>query len=232
MKLRCVVIDDEPLALELIAEYVSQFRALQLLKTFDDAVEGVSYLHENQVDLLFVDINMPDLTGLELVASLTKKPIIIFTTAHRKFAFEGFELQALDYLLKPIAPDRFARAVEKAIDFFEYKNVNRSDVTEYIFVYSEYRLVKIKVDEINYIESMDDYIKIYINDSPRPILSLLSLKGVLEKLPTKQFTRIHRSFIVPHAQVKSIQNKKVFLASGKELPIGNSYSQFVEEWKK
>ncbi len=232
MKLRCVAIDDEPLALELIAEYVSQLPALQLLKTFDDAVEGVSYLHENQVDLLFVDINMPDLTGLELVASLTERPMVIFTTAHRKFAFEGFELQALDYLLKPIAPDRFARSVEKALDFFEYKNANRPDAPECIFVYSEYRLVKINLDQINYIESMDDYIKIYVNGLSRPILTLLSLKGVLEKLPAKHFSRIHRSFIVPHAQVQSIQNKKVYLTSGRELPIGNSYSQFVEEWKK
>ncbi|PWK28505.1 LytTR family two component transcriptional regulator [Arcicella aurantiaca] len=232
MKLRCVAIDDEPLALSLITQYVAQFPKLELVQTFNDAIEGAEFLANNSVDLLFIDINMPDITGLELVENLTVKPMIIFTTAHKKFALEGFELEAMDYLLKPIALDRFSRSIGKAIDYFELKNAVKTDSPQYLFVRSEYKMVKIDVTDIDYIEGLVDYVKIHLLSSPRPILSLMTMKAVLEKLPADQFSRIHRSFIVPNINVKSILNKKAELISGKTIPISNSNQDFIDEWMK
>lgn len=230
MKLKCVAIDDEPLALALIKNYVEKFPALQLLATFNDAISGREFLNQTVVDLLFVDINMPDISGLDLVRSLKEKPMIIFTTAYKKFAFEGFELEALDYLVKPIDLERFTRAVQKATDFWAYKNAPRPEASENLFVHSEYRVVKIALSDIEYIESLEDYIRIHLANA-KPVLTLMSLKKVLEKLPENKFKRIHRSYIVPVIKVKSILNRKVLLGSGKELPVSDSYLSFIEEWK-
>ncbi|WP_443945699.1 LytR/AlgR family response regulator transcription factor [Pedobacter sp. AW1-32] len=231
MALRCVAIDDEPLALELIKTYVSKFPGLQLIHVFEDALSGAEYLKQNPVDLLFVDVNMPDITGVELVRSLTNSPMIIFTTAYRNYAFESYELQAIDYLLKPIDFSRFTAAVEKAIDFHKYKNASHESVNdESIFVYSEYKMIKILLREMEYIESMGDYLKIYINTSEKPILTLMTMKKVLEKLPSDQFARVHRSFIVALNKIKSIHNRKVNLSNA-ELPIGDAYSSFINQQK-
>lgn len=232
MKLRCVAIDDEPLALSLITQYVAQFSKLELLQTFNDAIEGAEFLANNSVDLLFIDINMPDITGLELVENLSIKPMIIFTTAHKKFALDGFELEAMDYLLKPIPFDRFSRAVIKAIDYFDLKNNVKTESPQYLFVRSEYKMVKIAVADIDYIEGLVDYVKIHLLNSTRPILSLMTMKSVLEKLPSEQFSRIHRSFIVPNMNVKAILNKKAELISGKSIPISSSNQDFIDEWMK
>src|SRR3954463_6165937 len=160
-KLKCIAIDDEPLALELIKKYAERIPALQLLYTFSDAMTGAEYLSKNNVDVLFVDINMPDITGIELVRSLEKKPMVIFTTAYKNYAFEGFELEALDYLLKPIDFERFSKAVDKALDYYKYKNSTvTDDNAASLYVYSEYRMVRIDLKDIEYIESMEDYIKI------------------------------------------------------------------------
>ena len=229
MPLRCIAIDDEPLALEIIKTYVAQFPALELLQTFDDAISGAEFLRHAAVDLLFIDINMPDISGLDLVRSLKEKPLIIFTTAYKNFAFEGFELEALDYLLKPIDLKRFGKAVHKAIDYYAYKNAPRDEVADSLFVYAEYRMVKIELKDIEYIESLEDYIRIHLSDA-KPIMTLMPLKKVLEKLPADKFKRIHRSYVVPVNKVKSILNRKAQLASGKELPISDSYIGFAKEW--
>jgi two-component system LytT family response regulator len=230
-RLKCVAIDDEPLALRLIARYVQQFPELQLMQTFDDAISGAEYLKQGTTDLLFIDINMPDVTGIELVRSLKEKPIIIFITAYRNFAFEGFELEALDYLLKPIEAKRFAKAVEKAVDYYKYKHAGAKDKGDNnLYVYSEYRMVKINLDDIEYIESMEDYIKIHVHNS-KTILTLMPLKKVLEKLPADKFQRIHRSFIVAVGKIKSIRNRKVQLSAA-ELPVSESYMDFVRKWMK
>lgn len=231
MALRCIAIDDEPPALALIREYIVTFPELQLLQTFDDAISGAEYLRQQPVDLLFIDINMPDITGLDLVRSLQERPLIIFTTAYKKFAHEGFELDAVDYLLKPIAPERFARAVQKAIEFHEYKSKPRYEQEESLFIYSEYRMMKINLQDIEYIESLEDYIRIHrVNE--KPVLTLMTLKGVLEKLPSAKFKRIHRSYIVAADKVKSILNRKVTMTSGTELPVSDSYISFINDWKK
>ncbi|SDD37411.1 LytR/AlgR family response regulator transcription factor [Pedobacter soli] len=231
MALKCVAIDDEPLALELIKNYVSRFPGLQLVQVFEDALSGAEYLKQNPVDLLFVDVNMPDISGVELVRSLVNSPMIIFTTAYRNYAFESYELQAIDYLLKPIDFNRFTAAVEKAIDFHKYKNATQENTSdESIYVYSEYKMIKILLRDIEYIESMGDYLKIYLCNADKPVLTLMTMKKVLERLPEDQFARVHRSFIVALTKIKSIHNRKVNLTHV-EVPVGDAYSGFINQQK-
>ncbi len=233
MELKCIAIDDEPFALELIRQYVAKVPELKLIHTFDDAISGGEFLRENKVDLLFIDINMPDITGIELVRSLENKPITIFTTAYKKFAFEGFELEAIDYLLKPISFERFSKAVQRAISFHELRLPKNADSNEsgYFFVRSEYKMIKIELNDILYIEGLEDYIRIHLA-SEKPVLTLMTLKSMLEKLPAENFKRIHRSYIVPVNKVKSILNRKLTLSNGTELPISDSYASFISEWTK
>ncbi|MBK0401885.1 response regulator transcription factor [Adhaeribacter sp. BT258] len=225
-----VAIDDEPLALELIKNYAGQLPGLELVKIFNDPIAGVHFLKSKPVDLLFIDINMPDISGLDLVRSLKVKPLIIFTTAYKDFAFDGFELEAIDYLLKPFDFDRFSKAVQKAQDFYSFKHGAQTDTEESLFVHSEYKLIKIPISQIEYIESLEDYIRIHLTNA-KPVLTLMSLKKVCEKLPHDKFKRIHRGYIIPVSKVKAIANRKVLLTSGKELPISESYLQFIQEWK-
>jgi DNA-binding LytR/AlgR family response regulator len=231
MPLRCIAVDDEPLALQVINTYVARFPALQLVQTFHDALSAAEFLRHSPVDLLFVDIQMPDISGLDLVRSLSQKPIVIFTTAHKKFAFEGFELEALDYLLKPIEPERFARAVSKVLDYYAYRNAPADQPAENLFVYSEYRMIKIALADIEYIESLEDYIHIH-RPPGKTVVTLLSLKKVLEKLPADQFQRIHRSYVVSLAKVFAVQARKVQLTTGKELPVSDSYYADFQQWWK
>ncbi|MEX6688529.1 LytTR family DNA-binding domain-containing protein [Danxiaibacter flavus] len=231
MSFTCIAIDDEPLALELVEEYVAAFPRLQLAHTFDDAISTAEFLRVNPVDILFVDINMPDITGIELIKSLDYKPAVIFTTAYKKFAFEGFEVEAVDYLLKPLNFDRFSRAVNKAITQIEQKRNNNNAKEENLFVRSEYRLIKINIQDIEFIESLEDYIKIHLTNE-KPILTLMPLKTVLEKLPQDKFKRIHRSYVVALNKVRSVLNRKVLLLSSTELPVSDKYAGFVDEWKK
>ena len=229
--LKCVAIDDEPLALEILEKYIRSFPSIQLLCTFEDAVSGAEFLKKNKVDLLLIDINMPDITGIDLVRSLIEKPIVIFTTAYKNFAYEGFELQALDYLLKPISLKRFSAAIEKAVDYARYKNAEKEESDECIYVHSEYRLIRVNLKEIEYIESMQDYIKIYLSGIEKPVLTLLTLKSVLEKLPADQFVRIHRSYAVARKHIRSIHNRKIKLSTI-ELPVGNNYAEMIRDWSR
>lgn len=231
MQLKCIAIDDEPLSLALIQEYVTRFPALRLVQTFDDAISAAEYLRQTPVDLLFVDINMPDINGIDLVRSLAVKPIVIFITAHRKFAVEGFELEALDYLLKPLNFDRFSRTVQRALEYYQYRQQSNMQPAASIFVRAEYKLVKIDLQDILYIEGLQDYIRIHLQQG-KPVMTLMTLKAMLEKLPAAHFRRIHRSYIVPVSKVTAIVNKKVRIGSAIELPIGDSYAGFIEEWTR
>lgn len=232
MKIRCIAIDDESPALLLMKEYISRIPFLQLQYTFEDAVKGQALLQQKGTDLLFVDINMPDISGLELVRSLSQPPMVIFTTAYKNFALDGFELDAVDYLVKPIAFERFEKAVKKAQEFYTYRQrTHQSEIPEALFVYAEYRLVKINLADIEYIESLEDYIRIHTTTG-KPLMTLMTLKKVLEKLPADQFRRIHRSYIVAFTKVKSIQGRKLRMQSGKELPVSDSYLSFISDWKK
>jgi two-component system, LytTR family, response regulator len=231
MPLTCIAIDDEPLALALVKDYAGRSADLQLLQTFEDAIAGNEYLLQHPVDLLFIDINMPDITGLDLVRGLKNKPMVIFTTAHAKFAIDGFDLDAVDYLLKPISIDRFNKSIQKAKEYFAYKTRPQSVEADSLFVYSEYRMIRIPFADIEYIESLEDYIRIHLLNG-KPVMTLLTMKKVLEKLPATQFRRIHRSYIVATAQVRSVLSRKVMLGSGTELPVSDSYLDFLTDWKK
>lgn len=228
MKLRCVAIDDEPLALALIQEYITRIPELKLLHSFEDAIAGSEFLRNNPVDILFVDINMPDISGLSLVASLNEKPAVIFTTAYKKFAFEGFELEAVDYLLKPISFERFEKAVKKALQALKSKEKEAEPVQDDFFVWSEYKQVKIDLSQVEFVEAREDYV-LFHQLNHKPVLSLMTLKSAQEKLPITKFIRIHRSYIIPVSAIKLISSKKVMLTSGRELPVGNSYAASLQE---
>ncbi|MES2830051.1 MAG: LytTR family DNA-binding domain-containing protein [Bacteroidota bacterium] len=223
MALKCVAIDDEPLALELIKNYTKRIPALSLVETFDDAISGIEYLNKYTVDLLFLDINMPDISGVDLARALINKPLIIFTTAYRQFAYEGFQLEAIEYLLKPFEFHHFSKAVEKALAYNKFlAHRTHEPQGAAIYVHSEYRLIKILTHEIEYIESMEDYIKIYAGFE-KPVLTLMTMKKIMDVLPQPQFARIHRSYIINTDKIKSIQHKNVQLPSI-QLPIGESYA--------
>jgi two-component system LytT family response regulator len=231
MSLKCVAIDDELPALQLMQKYITEHPQLQLLQQFTDAVSASEYLKTAAIDLLFVDINMPDITGLDLVRSLSHPPMIIFTTAYKKFAIDGFELNAIDYLLKPISFERFSKAVQKAADYHQYKSKSATATEEALMVFSEYQLVKINCSTIEYIESLDDYIRINLSND-KPVMTLMTLKAVLEKIPSTQFKRIHRSYIVNMEKIRSVANRKIKLLSGAELPVSESYLDVLKAWKQ
>ncbi|RZK81912.1 MAG: response regulator transcription factor [Pedobacter sp.] len=228
MVLKCVAIDDEPLALQLIETYASRIPALELIKTFEDALAGAEYLNRNSVDLLFLDVNMPDISGVDLARAMVHKPLIIFTTAYKEFAYEGFQLEAIDYLLKPIEFETFSKAFQKALAYKKFRDQPGASQDEaFIYVHSEYRLIKVHLKDIEYIESMEDYIKIHISGIEKPVLTLMTLKKMLGMLPENQFVRIHRSYVVPIAGIRALLHKKVKLEKIL-LPIGDSYAEAIK----
>ena len=223
--IHCIAIDDEPLALELISEYCSKISFLKLGKIFTNTDEARIWLQENKVDLLFLDIQMPDINGMQFYKSLTQKPPVIFTTAYKDFAAEGFTVDAVDYLLKPFKYDRFLKACYKANEYLEFLSTQEMQLNS-IFVKVNYEIMKINLKEIELIEALDDYIKIYIK--PNPVLTLMTLKSIQEKLPPRDFVRVHRSFIVPLGRIEKFSKTKLWTA-GKEIPIGSSYSQVYDQ---
>ncbi len=230
MIINCLAIDDEPLALKQIGTYIEKTPFLDCKALCNNAFEPLTYLTENEVDLLFVDINMPDLNGLDLVRSLTQKPQIIFTTAYSEYAIDGFQVDALDYLLKPISYAVFLKAVNKAKTWFELKS-KQSEViqttNDYIFVKSEYKLMRILLSEIKYIESANEYIQIHLlNDEP--ITSLIRLKVIEEQLPKDRFMRVHRSFIVNLDRVKVIERNRIIFDHHTYIPIGDQYREIFQ----
>ena len=228
MQIKCIALDDEPLAIQLMTRNIERTPELHLVKSFTDAIEAKEYLNTNIIDLVFIDINMPDISGIDLVRVLKQKPMVIFTTAYKQYALEGFDLDAIDYLLKPIKYERFLKAVKKAVDYYNYKNNIKSEKENNLFIRSEYELIKIDVNEIEYIESMEDYLKIHLTTG-RPIMTLMTVKSMLEKLDPSKFKRIHRSYIVPLAKVRSLINRKVRLTNV-ELPVSDSYIEDMNSW--
>ncbi|MEI8075341.1 MAG: LytTR family DNA-binding domain-containing protein [Bacteroidota bacterium] len=218
--IHCIAIDDEPLALQLINEYCGKISFLQLDKVFTNTDEASVWLSQNKVDLLFLDIQMPDVNGLQFYRSLVEKPPVIFTTAYKDFAVEGFNVDAVDYLLKPFEYDRFLKGVYKAKEYIEFLSSQELQLNS-IFVKVNYEIMKINLKDIELIEALDDYIKLYIK--PTPVLTLMTLKSIQEKLPARDFVRVHRSFIVPINKIEKFSKTKLVVA-GKEIPIGSSYS--------
>ncbi len=223
--IHCIAIDDEPLALQLINEYCGKISFLQLDKVFTNTNEAKNWLSQNKVDLLFLDIQMPDLNGLQFYKSLVDKPLVIFTTAYKDFAVEGFNVDAVDYLLKPFEYDRFLKAVYKSKEYLEFLSSQELQLNS-IFVKVNYEIMKINLKDIELIEALDDYIKLYIK--PNPVLTLMTLKSIQERLPLRDFARVHRSFIVPLNKIEKFSKTKLMVA-GKEIPIGSSYSNVYDQ---
>ncbi len=226
--IRTVAIDDEPLALEVIRKYAEETPLLNLTATFTDAFEALTFLKTHRTDLLLLDIHMPDISGIQLLQGLKEKPYVIFTTAHPQYAVKGFELEAVDYLIKPIKFERFLKAVNK-VDKLLHPQKSLPD-EEFLFVKSGYQTIKIVLSEILFIEGLDDYIKLHLSNPKTPmVLSLMSLKSILEKMPADRFMRVHRSFIVPLNRITSIRGRYIYLDTVR-VPVGDSYSAMVQAW--
>lgn len=225
--INCIAIDDEPLALIIIEEFCKKFPFLALSKTFTDTDEAAKHLRKFPVDLLFLDIQMPDINGMDFYKKYGDGKMVIFTTAYSQYAVEGFNVNALDYLLKPIDLKRFEQAVNKANDYFAYLHSAANHQHQHLFLRSEYSLVKIHFQEIEFIETLDDYIKIHVNGK-KPVLSKMNLKNVMSKLNPAEFIRVHRSYVVPIHKIESVRGKIIKLRN-QEIPIG---VKFEEEFFK
>ena len=217
--INCLLIDDEPLALNLLEDYVSKIPYLNLAGKFDEPLKALSVLQTTKIDLLFLDIKMPDISGIDFFKSLTYKPQVIFTTAHTEFAMDGFELKAMDYLLKPVSFEKFVSACNRAKDYLETKKVKDKD---YFFINVTHKLHKIFYSDILYLEGFKDYTKIYLSTSSNPLLVLHNLKYFEEQLQQNDFVRIHRSYIVPIRMLNTISRKSVTIGN-KNLPVSDNY---------
>lgn len=228
-KMKCVIIDDEPLAVELLQDFVKKVDSLELINSFNNAIDAVSFINQNNVDLVFLDIQMPHFSGIDFLNTIEKKPLVIFTTAYSDYAVEGFNLGAVDYLVKPIPFHRFLKAVVRAQQVLQpltpqaiSENTNAPEIEQdFMFVRAEYENVKLNFADILFIEGLKDYVKIYTTDN-KFTLTLISLIKLENLLSSKGFARIHRSYIINIKHVKSIQKNKV-LISDKRIPISESY---------
>jgi DNA-binding LytR/AlgR family response regulator len=228
MTIRCLAVDDEPLALDLLEDNIRQVPFLKLVAKCRNALEAAEVLRTESVDLLFLDIQMPGLTGFQFIQSLTQKPMVILITAYEKYALEGYNLNVVDYLVKPVSFDRFFKACNKAWEFFRLKNQavhaggpDQQEDPGYFFVNAEYSLVKVVTDDIIMVEGLKDYIKIHLTGN-KPLVIRMSMKTIEEKLPPKKFTRIHKSYIISVAHITSIRKGSVFLGN-LELPLSENY---------
>jgi len=232
MKLRTIAIDDEPLALRLVNDYIEKTPFLELLGAFDNPLDAIDFLSTQAVDLIFVDIQMPDLTGIEFARSLENSPKIVFTTAYEKYAVEGFKLNAIDYLLKPFSYEEFLKAAQKARKQSELEaNVLPSIEanSQFLFLKSEYKIRRINFNDILYIEGLKDYIKVYTTGEDKPVLSLNSMKSLEQKLPESKFMRVHRSFIVNLDRIDTIERSRIIF--GKTyIPVSDQYKDKFQEY--
>ena len=233
--MKCIAIDDEPLALRLLQDNISKVPYLELIAACRNAFDALKVLEEQHVDLIFIDIQMPGLTGLQFVSTLQTRPLVIFITAYKEFALEGYNLAVVDYLVKPVALDRFIIACNRAKELYELKLNKYAAVVkaeaDYFFVNVDYSQLKIKFSDIIWIEGVRDYIKIYLTGNAQPVLVRSNLKSMEEELPLKLFIRIHKSFMVAISSIKAVRKSNVFL-DNLELPIGETYKDAVEQLVK
>jgi len=224
--LRCIAIDDEPLALELLEDNISKVPFLQLVAKCDNAMEAMKVMQQQTVDLIFLDIQMPGLTGLQFIQSMTEKPLIILITAYEKYALEGFNLDVVDYLLKPVSPDRFVKACNKARELFLLKSKPKETVsesnTDFFFVNVDYSLLKIVTSDIMWVEGLKDYIKIHLKSQASPVVTRMPMKTIEEQLPATRFLRVHKSYIVSIAYITSIRKTSIFIGN-MEIPVSDNY---------
>src|SRR5512133_2090915 len=225
MQISCIAIDDEPLALSKIEGFINKVPELKLIRTFDNAIEAIGWLKENSADLIFLDIQMEQLTGIQFLETVGSASRVILTTAYDQYAIKGFELNVTDYLLKPYSFQRFLQSVNKVMDFFARKSENQITSPEkdsFIFVKTEYRLERVDIENILYIEGMKDYLRIICTD--KKIMTLQSFSKIEESLPEKKFCRVHKSFIVAIDKIKSVE-RGVILIADQRIPVSNTYKE-------
>ncbi|MFA9392829.1 MAG: LytR/AlgR family response regulator transcription factor [Prolixibacteraceae bacterium] len=230
--IKCITIDDEPLALKQMVSYIEKTPFLELCASFDNAFSAIDFLQNNDVELMFVDINMPDLSGMDFVKSLERPPRVIFTTAYSEYAMEGFKVDALDYLLKPISYADFLKAANKANVWF---GKNESEVSvlktdeEFMLIKSEHKIIRINLSDIKYIEGMREYVRIHLLNQ-KPIMTLLSMKKVEESLPNAEFMRVHRSYIVNLKRITTIERMRIIFDEKVYIPVGDQYKEKFQEY--
>lgn len=224
--LRCIAVDDEPLALELLVDNIAQVPYLHLVEQCSNAFEAIKVLQQQPVDLIFLDIQMPGLSGLQFIQSMQQKPMIILVTAYEKYALDGFNLDVTDYLVKPVSLDRFVKACNKALELFELKNKKDQNPADngagFIFVNVEYKLLKVVLTDIIWIEGLKDYIKIHLKSTNRPVITRMNLKTIEEQLGAGKFLRVHKSYIVSVNYITAVMKNSIFIGE-LELPVGDLY---------
>lgn len=230
MILNCSIIDDEPLAANQLVSYVKKTPTLNLVGTYNSAISAIKDLREKPVDLLFLDIQMPELSGLEFAKLMPPDTKIIFTTGFDQYAVEGYNVNALDFLLKPIAYDRFLESVNKGMDYFSsVKMQKRAHADQFIFVKSDYKLVQISLNDILYVEGFKDYVKFFLDGNQKPVMSLINMKRIDEYLPHPEFMRIHRSYIVHMSKIKLVDRARIVFGD-EYIPISESYKEEVQKY--
>ena len=233
--IRCMAIDDEPLALQQIVTYINKVPFLELATQCQSALEARQFLEQDTVDAIFCDINMPDLNGMDFVKSLMTPPLIVFTTAYAEYAVEGFKVNAVDYLLKPFGLQDFQRAAERLKSRLESTPLTphlsplTSDSDDTIFLKTEYRIVKVSISDIRYVEAMSEYLKVHIEGDSKPIITLLSMKKMEERLPD-YFMRIHRSYIVNLKMIQEVNKNRIIMDKDTYLPIGDMYKDAFQQY--
>ncbi|WP_071145947.1 LytR/AlgR family response regulator transcription factor [Bacteroides ihuae] len=235
--IKCIAIDDEPLALTQLTGYISRVPFLQQVKACQDAFDAMEVLAAEEIDLIFVDINMPDLNGLDFVRSLVVRPLIIFTTAYSEYAIEGFKVDAIDYLLKPFSFQDFLKAADKARRQLEYQSSSSSENEANVFndesslfVKADYKIVRININDIKYVECMSEYVRIFIEGEDKPVMTLLSMRKLEERLPSGQFMRVHRSYIVNLKKIAEISRLRIIFDGNVYIPIGENYKDKFTEY--
>lgn len=230
--MHCIAIDDEPLALKQIEKYIEKTPFLELKESFESALDAISYIHENKIDLMFVDINMPDLNGMDFVKSLSNLPKVIFTTAHSEYALEGFRVDAIDYLLKPIGYNDFLKAAEKAKERLQLKKDSQPEVKsndKFLFIKSEYKTLRLVLSNIKYIESMREYVQIHLMNE-KPVMALMTMKKMEEFLPEADFMRVHRSFIVSLDKITVVERNRIVFDEKKYIPVSDQYKSKFQKY--
>ena len=231
--IRCLAIDDEPLALKQLAAYLKKVPFFELVDSCQSALEAMAILDKEEVDAIFIDINMPDLNGLDFVRSLQNPPMVVFTTAYQEYALEGYKVDAIDYLLKPFGMVDVLRAADKVkrqYDLLHTASLSPVDEDDALFLKTEYKVVRILTSHIIYIEGMSEYLRIHLSDQSKPIVALLSMKKMEERLNTIDFMRIHKSYIINLHHIAEINKSRVVLDTDKEIPIGDSYRDKLNEY--
>ena len=228
MNIRCLAIDDEPLALQQLVSYISKVPFLELAAQCQSALAAREFLENDTVDAIFCDINMPDLNGMDFVKSLAVPPLIVFTTAYSEYAVEGFKVNAVDYLLKPFGLQEFQRAANRLHHLLGTSNTQTTQ-DDTLFLKTDYRIVKVSISDIRYIEGMSEYLKIWLDNQPKPIITLLSMKKMEERLPD-YFMRIHRSYIVNLTKIQEVNKNRVIMDAETYLPIGDLYKEAFQTY--